>query len=231
MNGIRNTLVLALLLLVAAPAVAAPIGIHPGIKVGVAVANFTGNISDAADLKARSQMTFGGTLRFDIGGVFSLQPEIQYVPKGGKGTFVVTDDTGAALGSVDGVMKLDYLELPMLAKFKFPSGGPLAPNLYLAPSAAINLASKLQADLATVGLPAGTESKDLDNQVKKVDFGGSVGGGFDLRTGKGLLTVDARYTLGLNEIFKAASSGGIGGVSGVLDDKSRTLTLTLGYAF
>jgi hypothetical protein len=230
MNALRSTLVLALLLLVAAPAAAGPIGIHPGVKVGVAVANFTGNISDAAALKSRSQMTFGGTVRFDIGGVFSLQPEIQYVPKGGKGTFVVTDNTGAPLGSVDGVMKLDYLELPMLAKFKFP-GGALAPNLYLAPSAAINLASKLQADLASVGLPAGTESQDIQDQVKKVDFGGSVGGGFDLRTGKGLLTVDARYTMGLNEIFKAASSGGIGGVSGALDDKSRTLTLTLGYAF
>lgn len=225
------SLTLALAALVAAPAIAGPIGIHPGIKIGVAVANFDGNLSETADLKSRSQMTYGGFLRFDVGRIVSLQPEVQYVPRGGKGTFVITDDLGAPLGTVDGTMKLDYLEFPMLLKFRFPSGGPLAPNFYLAPSAAVNLASKLEADLTALGLPAGSTEADIKDEIETLDFGGSIGGGFDFRAGAGTLTVDARYTLGFGEIFKAAEAGGVAGLGSVFDDKSRTLSVTLGYAF
>jgi len=218
-------------LLIAAPAVAGPVGVHPGVKVGVAVANFNGTLSDATDLRSRSQMTFGGFLRFDLGGVLALQPEMQYVPKGGRGSFVITDDTGVPLGTADGTLKLDYLEFPVLLKVNIPSGGLLSPNFYVAPSAAVNLASKLTADVSALGLPESVREEDVKDQVKSLDFGGSIGGGFDVRTGKGLMTIDARYTLGFGEIFNAVQSGGVSGVAGAVDDKNRTLSVTVGYAF
>jgi len=226
-----RSLVVLMLLFAATPATAGPVGIHPGVKVGVSVANFNGALSDAADLKSRSQITFGGYLRFDVGGVFSIQPEMQYVPKGGRGSFVITDDVGSPLGAAEGTLKLDYLEFPMLMKVRMPGGGLLSPNIYVAPSAAINLASKLTADVSALGLPAEAGEADVKDQVKSLDFGGSIGGGFDFRTGSGILTVDTRYTLGFGEIFDAVQAGGVSGVSGAIDDKNRTLSVTVGYAF
>lgn len=215
-------------ILAAATASAGPIGIHPGFKVGLTVSNFDENISSAADLESRSQVTFGGSLRIDVGSYFSLQPELQYVPNGGKGSFVV--DNGGVPTTVDGTLKMNYLELPLLAKFRIPGSGSLVPNFYVAPSAAINLASKLDADLTALGIPAADGGVDIKDEVKSLLFGGAVGGGFDMRTGKGIVTLDARYSRSLSDIFEGATAGSAG-VFGAADSKNSSLSVTLGYAF
>jgi len=218
----------ALSLLVVSPALAGPIGIHPGVKVGVSVANFDENISSSEDLKSRSQVTFGGTLRLDIGRYFSLQPELQYVPGGAKGTLVL--DNGGTPTTVDAILKMNYLEFPLLAKFRIPGAGSMVPNLYLGPTAALNLASKIDGDLSAIGGSASGDT-DVKNEVKNLLFGGSIGGGFDMRAGRGLVTVDARYSRSLSDVFEGATSGGSAGVFGAADSKSSSMTVTVGYAF
>ena len=218
----------SLSLLGAAPALAGPIGIHPGVKVGVSVANFDENVSSAEDLKSQSKMTFGGYLRLDVGHMLSIQPELLYLPNGSKGTFVV--DNGGTPTTVDGALKMNYLEFPVLAKFRFPGGGALAPNFYLGPSAALNLTSKLSGDLTAIGGSTNDEA-DVKDEVEKLLFGGAVGGGFDMKTGKGILSLDARYSRSLSDIFKGATSGGSAGVFGAADSKSTTVSVTMGYAF
>ena len=216
------------LVTLAAPSHAGLLGIHPGFKAGLTVSNFDANVSSAQDLESRSKMTFGGSLRLDVAKVFSIQPELVYVPGGGKGSFTV-DNSGTPT-TVDGVLKMDYLQLPLLAKFRFPGASSLVPNFYLAPSAAINLASKLQADLSSVGGSA--DETDVKDQMEKLLFGGAVGGGFDMGMGKGTLSLDARYSRSLSDLFKSASSGG--GASSVFDpsdSKNSNLSLTLGYTF
>ncbi|HET9950657.1 MAG TPA: porin family protein [Candidatus Eisenbacteria bacterium] len=224
MRLVRSIVSISFVLLVAARASAGPVGIHPGFKVGMTVANLDGNISSAAELESRSEMTFGGTLRLDLGPYFSLQPEIQYVPTGGKGTLLV--DNGGTPTPVDGALKLDYLEVPILAKFRLPGSPSMMPNLYLGPTAALNLASKLEADLTAVGGSANSEA-DLKDQVESLLLGGAVGGGFDLKMGKGLLTLDARYSKSFSEMFKAVAGGSLTGS----DPRSNSVTVTLGYSF
>lgn len=222
-------LVAALSLLVVSPAVAGPIGIHPGFKAGLTVANFDEDISSAADLESRSEVTFGGYVRFDIGSYFSLQPEVQYVPNGAKGTFVV--DNGGTPATVDGTLNMNYLEIPLLAKFRLPGSGSLVPNFYIAPSAAVNLASKLDADLTALGITPEEGGVDIKDEVKTLLFGGAVGAGFDMRAGKGILTLDARYSRSLSDIFEGTTAGGSAGVFGAADSKSSSMSVTLGYAF
>ena len=218
--------VLALVTL-AAPSHAGLLGIHPGFKAGLTVSNFDENISNAQDLESRSKMTFGGSLRLDVAKVFSIQPELVYVPGGGKGSFVV-DDSGTPT-TVDAVLKMDYLQLPLLAKFRFPGASSLVPNFYVAPSAAINLASKLEGDLSSVG--GSTSETDVKDEVESLLFGGAVGGGFDVGMGKGTMSLDARYSRSLSDIFKGATSGGSAGVFGAADSKNSNLSVTLGYTF
>jgi hypothetical protein len=226
--GLLLLVAASLSMLAAVPALAGPIGIHPGVKVGVAVANFDENVSSAEDLQSQSKMTFGGTMRLDVGRLFSIQPELQYMPDGGQGTFVV--DNGGTPTTVDGVLMMDYLEFPVLAKFRFPGAGALMPNIYLGPSAALNLTSKLSGDLSAIGGTTNDEA-DVKDEVQKLLFGGAVGGGFDMRTGKGILSLDARYSRSLSDIFKGATSGGSASVFGAADSKTSTMTVTLGYAF
>ena len=231
MRRIAMFLAATLSLLTCAAAHAGPIGLHPGLKVGVTVANFDyASISSSTQaLESRSKMTFGGYLRLDIGRVFSLQPELQYVPSGAKGSFVI--DNGITPTSVEGTLKMNYLELPILAKFRFPGGGALAPNFYLAPSAAVNLASKLEADLTALGLPTAEGGVDIKDEVQNLLFGGAIGGGFDMRAGKGIVTLDARYSKSFSDIFKGAFTSLGSGLLDAADADNSSLSVTLGYAF
>jgi len=224
MRLVRSILFVAFLLLVAAHAAAGPVGVHPGFKIGMTVANLRGDVSSVAELESRSDITFGGTLRLDLGPYFSLQPELQYVPTGGTGTLLV--DNGGTPATVEGALKLDYLELPLLAKFRLPGSPSMMPNLYLGPTAALNLASKLTGDLTAAGGSASGEA-DLKNQMESLLLGGAIGGGFDLKMGKGLLTFDARYSKSFSDMFKAASSGVLSGA----DPRSNSVTVTAGYSF
>ncbi len=225
MNPIRTfttAVAAASALLLSVPASAGPIGVHPGVKLGIAVSNLNGNLQSLGDLQSRSKMTFGGTLRIEVGRLFTIQPELNYVPKGADVLAAVTDSLNNQIGEVKGSYKLNYLEFPVLAKFRFPSPGGFAPNIYIAPAAAINLVRKFEADEGAAGLPEGSMDADLEDVVEAFDFGGSVGGGFDMPTGAGVLTLDARYNMGFKEIFTA---------QGATDDKNRTLSVTLGYTF
>lgn len=231
MRRIVLFLATTLSLLTCVAAHAGPIGIHPGLKVGVTVAHFDyASISSSTQaLESRSKMTFGGSLRLDIGRSFSLQPELLYVPSGAKGSFVVDD--GITPTSVDGILKMNYLEFPILAKFRFPGGGAMAPNFYLAPSAALNLASKLEADLSAFGLSPEEGEVDIKDEVQSLLFGGAIGGGFDMRAGKGIVTLDARYSKSFSDIFKGATTGGSAGLFDAADADNSSLSVTLGYAF
>lgn len=224
MRLVRMILWVSGILLVATHASAGLVGVHPGFKVGVTVANLEGDVSSAAALESRSDVTFGGTLRLDLGPFLSIQPEIQYVPTGGKGTLLV--DNGGTPTSVDGALKMNYLELPVLAKFRLPGSPSMVPNLYLGPTAALSLASKLEADLSSVGGSANSEA-DLKDQMESLLLGGAVGGGFDLKMGKGLLTLDARYSKSFSDMFKAVSSGTLSGA----DPRTNSVTVTAGYSF
>jgi len=229
MRRLMSVLMVAISLLVAVPGFAGLIGIHPGFKAGFTVSNFDENISNAEELESRSKVTFGGSLRFDIGPFFSIQPELQYLPGGGKGSFVVDD--GGSPTTVEGTLKMDYLQIPLLAKFRIPGAGSLVPNFYIAPTAAVNLASKLDADLSALGMPPEEGGVDIKDEVKSLLFGGAVGAGFDMRAGKGIMTLDARYSRSLSDIFEGATTGGSAGVFGAADSKNSSLSVTLGYTF
>ncbi len=76
-----------------------------GVKAGV---NFASLGADAEDVKARTSIHFGAMAEFMLSDKFSIQPELVYSAQGTK--FDDSDDL---------VTKLDYLNLPILAKYYF----------------------------------------------------------------------------------------------------------------
>lgn len=138
---------------------------------------------------------FQGGVGFNIPmgtGVFSLQPELNFIQ---KGTTIRTQ--GAQPG-----YNLNYLELPVLAKFR-------AGMVYFNAGPSLGLL-----------LGQSDHSKQALGSLKKLDFGVQMGGGVAIPAGTGRLIIDARYTLGLSNISDV-KGGNI---------RNRGIMLSAGYA-
>lgn len=180
-----------------------------GFKGGLNMANFSGDV-EGTDTRTG----FGGGLFFKINmpnGNFAFQPEVLYVMKGAKGT---EDMEGTV---VDVEYKMNYIEVPVLVKYNFPTQGKIKPNLFLGPFIGFLMTSKVEA--TAEGISAEVDMKDI---TKSVEFGSTFGGGVDIMVGpKGKLSFDARYSLGLSNIVDDGSED---------DVKNNVFSFYLGYS-
>jgi hypothetical protein len=162
-----------------------------GIRGGVNFANL--NDTDA-NTDTRTGLMAGLYFNFPItNSPVSIQPEVLYTQKG----YEIGDDP----------IKLDYIEVPVLAKFDFITDGSITPNVYFGPAIGFNVSAKDEA-----GLIQG----DIENSVKDTEFSVVVGGGLDF----GRLDLGVRYGAGLTEAFEG------GGKS-----KNGVLSITAGIDF
>ncbi|MBZ0269838.1 PorT family protein [bacterium] len=159
--------------------------IHAGVKGGVTVANMSADPSDSELADSRNGFAIGGYLGIPLGMTpFTIQPEALFTMKG---------DSEEADG-VTGSMKLDYIEVPVLAKASFLPMAPAKPSLFFGPAVAYNLSAKTAVEGG--GLDGETDVKDT---MKSMDFGLVVGAGLDMSLAGGAksLGIDVRYTHGL----------------------------------
>ena len=122
---------------------------------------------------------------------FSIQPELNFISK------------GAALKNVSGNKEnfnLNYLELPVLAKYSFGIG-----YINAGPSLGLRLGEN-------------DNVKNVLGGTKSLDFGLQMGAGLAIPAGSGKIIVDGRYNLGLSNI---ADNSKI---------KNRGVSFSLGYA-
>ncbi|RZJ77211.1 MAG: PorT family protein [Flavobacterium sp.] len=141
----------------------------------------------------KGKVGFQGGLGLNIqtGDNFSIQPEINYVSKGTKLEF----------GNTKTSLDLNYLEVPILAKYAF---GPVYVNA--GPSIGLSVDKK------------STVARNYGDELKKIDFGVQMGAGLALPLGKGKVIIDGRYALGLNNIAKNGN-----------EIKNRGILTSLGY--
>ncbi|NGP87215.1 porin family protein [Fodinibius halophilus] len=165
-----------------------------GIRAGVNYSNLNDQ-PDNLDPSNRTGLMLGGYLNLKVPmSPISIQPEVLYTQKGYK-----------ALG---GTLKLDYIEVPVLAKFSF-APGPVQPHVYFGPYAGFVFNSEVS---------GGSLSIDLDNT--KTDFGGVVGAGTDLNVGAAKLNIGVRYNFGLTSNLDIEDAG-----------KNSVLSIVGGFSF
>ncbi len=142
----------------------------------------------------KSKVGFQGGLGVNIqtAGNFSIQPEINYIEKGTK----------IKMGGNSNTLDLNYLELPVLAKYAF---GPVYVNA--GPSIGLLLDKK------------NTVVNAYGRELNKIDFGVQMGAGLALPLGKGKAIIDGRYALGLNNLTKNGN-----------EIKNRGIIASLGYS-
>lgn len=142
-----------------------------GVKAGLNIANIGG---DAETEGSRMGLHIGGVAEFKLSETFSIQPELLYSMMGAK----INQTDGFDSEEVD--LKLDYLTIPVMAKYYIAEGFSIEAGPY-------------------VGflMSAKVEDEDVKDGYKGVDFGLGAGVAYDLPMG---VFFQARYAAGLSEI-------------------------------
>jgi len=186
-------------------------GLTAGLKAGMNIANIHGdNVEDVWDSKIG--ICAGGFIACSLSDLFAIQPELLFTMKGAKAEEEVLGETMKV------TMKLNYLEIPVLAKLSIPIPGTVKPSLFVGPSLAIKLSGKGKVEYA-----GESEERDIED-LKSTDFGLVFGGGVDFALGQGKLTVDARYTLGLTTTREPEDGEEV-------DVKNGVISIMVGYSF
>lgn len=189
------SVVLAFVLLSAAIPGAAAEFTSVGFKGGLCAATLHGDLPTDPFVSNATRYGFGGgvSLTFAMGGAFSIQPEILYVMKGTSlGSVDITDPGGNVLGTADLTEAVDYIEIPILARFGPTASGSLSPYLLVGPSIGVRLSQQLELSGST------NVSGDID-LFRSADLGITLGPGVELGRGGARALLEARYTLGLTD--------------------------------
>jgi hypothetical protein len=209
--------VLTLMLLLPNPSSAT--GIKGGLKIGANSAKLygddVGNLEDllGEGLKSRIGFSVGGFITFNIAEMFAIQSEVLYTMKGLRWEGEINGATPLKVW-----IKLDYLEIPVLVKIMPGTQGSVKPYLFAGPAVAIKVSGKVKAEFE------GESDEEVLEDVKSTDFGLVIGAGADFGLGaygRGSLSVDIRYTLGLSTISDFEGD----------DVKNGVFSLMVGYSF
>ncbi|WP_194766449.1 porin family protein [Tamlana sp. I1] len=182
-----------------------------GVKAGVNFASFSGD--DVEDLDGLTGFHVGGVAEIMFSDKFSIQPEIIYSAQGAKSEESETFE--GETFEYKSKAKLDYINIPVIAKYYVTEGL----SLEAGPQVGF-LASAKGKDEVTIDGDTESDTEDLKEYVKGVDFGLGLGLGYKLENG---LNFSARYNLGLANISDDEDS----------DDslKNNVIQLSVGFMF
>ncbi len=201
-----------------------------GIKAGVNIASMSESSTEATyqDFKNKSVVGFQAGLVFDLGlsDIFTIQPEVLYIQKGGKSIARLNDEN-----KVESRLYYNYVEVPVLAKLKFFAGDSKS-GFYLigGPFAGLALGGKSKVTTTLLGASTTSETdfefdnSDAADRQRRLDWGVAFGGGVKL----GNVFLDARYNLGINNLLDRDANN-------QNDNKpyrrTRGIGLTIGFQF
>jgi hypothetical protein len=171
------------------------IDVKPGVRGGVSF--MTLDVDDSPgdadpDPDRRTGLMIGGFALLEFAGPFALQPELMYIQKGASLETTVDETT------ITSTTRLDYVEIPVLAKFQLPASAPVSPSLFAGPTLGFNVAAETEVETEVEG--GESETNDVSDQVSGTDFGIALGGGVDIGLTTGTLMIDVRYALGLTNV-------------------------------
>ena len=166
--------------------------LHFGAKAGLNLSTLQPELTDS-----RTAFHLGAVAEISLSDAFSVQPELLYSAHGAKDQ---NDSNG------DEVFKVDYLTLPILAKYYVTDGLSIEGG----PQLGFLLSSKQEDN---------GETDDLKDITKSTDFGFALGVGYKLDSG---LNFGLRYYLGsdVNDIDSDSE-----------EFKNRVFQISVGYFF
>ncbi|MEO5564257.1 MAG: porin family protein [Chitinophagaceae bacterium] len=144
--------------------------VHFGIKAG---ANFASMKNGEINTDSKAGLNVGGLAHIHLSKTFAIQPEVVFSMQGG------THENGDK-------NKFNYLNVPVLAQYMFGEGF----RVQTGPQLGLLLSAKNEINGVEV---------DIDDLLKKSDFGWAFGASYITKQGIG---IDGRYNLGITSISK-----------------------------
>ena len=152
-----------------------------GAKAGVNLAKVAGkNEGEKESFDSKVGMHIGGVVEIPVSEKFSVMPELNFDQWGGQ----------LEEGGVKMSMNLNYINLPILAKYNVGGFG-----IYAGPQIGFLMSAK-----AKVGDV--DDDGELKDQLKGTDFGAVFGAEYNLAYG---IFLSARYNLGLTRVNDEAT--------------------------
>jgi hypothetical protein len=199
------------------------------VKAGVNIASLSSNAEyeDVEEVKNTSVIGAQAGLTFDLGlsDLFTIQPELLWIQKGGKVAYAFNEDNKFSSRTY-----YNYVEVPVLAKLKFFNENGKGLYVVAGPYAGLAISGKTKTSLTLLGnTTTDTETIEFDNddadvRNRRLDWGASFGAGLKF----GNVYLDARYNLGINNLLDSDTNNNN-------DDKpylrNRGIGVVLGYEF
>lgn len=199
----KNLFKTALLILVVQLANAQKIEI--GVKGGLSlssVSNFDVLNFLGQDLKYRAAGGGGVFAEIPLGTQFSFRPEVSYSRRGTKLAGLNLSGLnlgglGTLLGGISNArLDLDYIDIPLLAKYKFSESGVAKPYIVAGPVLSFMVGHQMNNNILSI--IDFTYNADLN--YNKVDIGGMLGAGVEFPVGKVKGFVEASYMRGFTNM-------------------------------
>jgi len=234
---------IVLLMSVAAP----PAGASPlivGLRAGSSIPNLHAGDNNPVSngWSSRVAFSFGLYAEYAMTPSWSIQPEVNYAPQGGKrnGAQPAPIDpaaVGAPPGTVlyasfDNTAEMNYLEIPVLAKYHF--GAARAIYAALGPYIGFLLNAKnVTSGVSQVYLDSGLTqpvsptafdfgaTTNIKSELRSTNWGIQGGVGYGHALGAGRLELDVRGGYGLVDVQKDTAANG--------KNNTGSLVVTLGY--
>lgn len=154
-----------------------------GIKAGANFSNDNGNGLNGVSTSTLTGFNGGVFVKVPVTGHLAIQPELVYSGQGFK-----ANESGYA-----GTFTENYINIPVLLKYRFPMG------LFIETGPQLGFLMSANAKLN------GVSASDKSNYTS-TDFAWAVGAGFHIPTTK--LAVDLRYNIGIANVASSSSNGG-----------------------
>ena len=174
-----------------------------GPELGVNFAKFKGN-NFSNTFKAG--VVAGFSVTHSVIDNFGITGKALLTQRGAKFKFANTGAAGTPINNVDVTRTLNYLEIPLLARFFLSKEGKFRPNLFVGPSFGFLFGGTTQTGNGdAVKIPA------YKNLYNTFDFGltGGLGLNYEVADETRLL-LDARYVHGLSKVNKIGDSNNQG---------------------
>lgn len=176
-----------------------------GLKAGLNISNLHGS-----DLEpdAKTGLLLGGVLDINLPAApFGIESGVYYSQKGAE-----TEDTDFTYK-----LKLDYIEVPVLAKFQLGPPGPITPSLSVGPYLGFNVNAEQE-----ISGDGGSATDDISDEISGTEFGGIASVGLDFNLGLTKLNATARYSYGFTSVWDDSDMD---------SDRNAVFSIALGIMF
>lgn len=208
----RSNLLTIFVVLFCAATVFAEDNIYGSLQIGMNLGRF----STSGPQENRRGLVFGGGIEIPVGGNYFIQPEVNYIEKGGKSDLNSINTSGVA----DIYIKYDFVDIPVLFKARYGESD-LRVELLGGPYVGFALSKALVVE------PVSGSATSTNLNFGGTDYGAILGLGVDFKiSSDSWFYFTGRYIYGLANIVSATTTGASSSVTAV---NNRGIMMAFGY--